>query len=89
MYEEHFMQEGLNLGLTLVALGMGTVFVFLTVLIFCTSLMSKFVMAFEAKTKKPEQPIPVTGQSIIPDAVLTAVISAAIHQHRAAKSKKA
>ncbi len=77
------MQEGL----TLVALGMGTVFIFLTVLIACTSLMSKFVMTYEAKTKKPEQPVPVTGQSKIPDAVLTAVISAAIHQHRAAKKK--
>ncbi len=78
------MQEGL----TLVALGMGTVFIFLVVLIVCTTLMSKFVMSYEAKFKKPEQPIPVAGQSKIPDAVLTAVISAAIHQHRSAKAKK-
>ncbi len=75
------MQEGF----TLVALGMGTVFVFLIVLIACTTLMSKFVMALEARQPKPVQVIPVTGQSKIPDAVLTAVITAAIHQHRAAK----
>ncbi len=79
------MQEGF----TLVALGMGTVFIFLTVLIACTTLMSKFVMALEARQPKPEQamPVPVTGQSKIPDAVLTAVITAAVHQHRAAKKQ--
>lgn len=77
------MQEGF----TLVALGMGTVFVFLIVLIACTTLMSKFVMALEARQPKPVQAISVTGQSKIPDAVLTAVITSAIHKHRAAKKQ--
>jgi oxaloacetate decarboxylase gamma subunit len=66
--------------LTLMLLGMGTVFVFLTVLVFVTATMSALV--------KKYSPAPVTAQRVTgptappEDTTLLAVIAAAIHAHR-------
>jgi len=76
-------------GLGLMVLGMGFVFLFLVILIVATSYMSSFLNKHfpEAEpviqAKKFATPAPAAGSV---DATLTAVITAAIHQHRA-KSK--
>lgn len=61
-------------------LGMGTVFVFLTLLVIVTSIMSSLVQKYgavqPAVLKKPG----ATGQ--LDEATLFAIISAAIHAHR-------
>lgn len=62
------LSEGLNLALY----GMGTVFVFLTMLVFATTFMSWLV----AKTTPPE----VRENGIGPRKL--AAITAAVHQHR-------
>lgn len=62
------LSEGLNLALY----GMGTVFVFLTMLVFATMLMSWVV----AKTSAQEN----SSKSI--DSRKLAAITAAVHQHR-------
>ena len=81
--EQTLLQQGVQLML----FGMGTVFIFLVVLIACTTIMSRAVLRFA-----PEEPqLPATSdvapQSISthnPDrARLIAAISAAVHQHRA------
>ena len=65
----------MQLGFELILMGMGTVFTFLIVLIFCMTLMSKIVMLLENDAIE-------TGGKQIADRTLIAVISAAIHQHR-------
>ncbi|THB67787.1 MAG: oxaloacetate decarboxylase gamma chain [Gammaproteobacteria bacterium] len=77
------MQQGLEL----VFLGMGTVFIFLIVLIVCTTIMSKAVMAFTKNQPQPDTTKPISNSQGLPEPVLAAVITAAIHQHRASKSK--
>ena len=62
------LAEGLNLALY----GMGTVFVFLTLLVFATVLMSRIV----SRTTTEAPP----GQGI--DSRKLAAITAAVHQHR-------
>ena len=42
-------------GVSLMLLGMGTVFVFLSVLVFAVTLMSKLIMAWSKKVSVPEQ----------------------------------
>ncbi|MEF8733991.1 MAG: OadG family protein [Candidatus Accumulibacter meliphilus] len=68
-------------GVTLMFMGMGTVFFFLTLLVVVTSLMSSLIQKYEPKPlimpKTPESPGPLDDQ------ILLAVISAAIHKHRA------
>jgi oxaloacetate decarboxylase gamma subunit len=65
------VSEGLNLALY----GMGTVFVFLTLLVLATMLMSRLVASQEADTIVA---IPADSAS----ARKMAAITAAIHQHR-------
>ena len=67
------LSEGFNLAMY----GMGTVFVFLTLLVFATTLMSWLV----AKT----EPAPSTAESSI-DPRKLAAITAAVHQHRNRKN---
>jgi len=70
------ISEGFNLML----LGMGTVFVFLTLLVFVTSIMSALVEKYgPVQPAGPKNPGAV-GQ--LDEATLLAVISAAIHAHR-------
>ena len=75
----------LEQGLDLMLYGMGTVFVFLTVLVFATRAMSALVGRFE-----PE-PAPVAAQpprAAAADEQLLAVISAAIHAHRQSRKDR-
>jgi oxaloacetate decarboxylase gamma subunit len=65
------VSEGLNLALY----GMGTVFVFLTLLVLATMLMSRLIA--------PEKAVPfVAIPSDLENASKMAAITAAIHQHR-------
>ena len=75
----------INEGLSLMMFGMGFVFIFLTVLVIATSLMSKIVL-----TVAPDKPVPAV-RSFVPvdpadpasDPVLLAVVKDAVRQHRA------
>ncbi|MDP2139475.1 MAG: OadG family protein [Gammaproteobacteria bacterium] len=78
--------EGLNLAM----FGMGTVFVFLVVLIFVTKLMSVMVRALDVNSVRtmaalPVRPradqLPVTGNAG-EDARLRAILSAAVQQYK-------
>ncbi|SMF07844.1 oxaloacetate decarboxylase, gamma subunit [Alteromonadaceae bacterium Bs31] len=81
--KENLWQQGLDLMLY----GMGTVFVFLTLLVICTILMSTLLRRFLG-----EEPEPVvarvdtaSAESVSPKTL--AVIQAAIHAHRAKHQK--
>ncbi|MDH3547683.1 MAG: OadG family transporter subunit [Gammaproteobacteria bacterium] len=63
--------ELINQGLILMLGGMGTVFVFLTILVVVTSLMSRLVMKFEIGTTRAD----ITDDEI-------AAITAAVAAHR-------
>ncbi len=79
--------ELINEGLALMMFGMGFVFVFLTVLVFATSLMSRIVSTFspeEVAATPRRSAVPAAGVSDpASDPVLLAVIGDAIRQHRA------
>ena len=68
---------------TLMGLGMGTVFVFLTLLVFVTSTMSALVDKYVPA--QPAAPQPSTVAAPSEDQSLLAVITAAIHAHRTRK----
>lgn len=74
-------QQLIDQGLELMAAGMGTVFVFLTILVLATTLMSKIIAHF-APT-----PAEVPDKTHLPDAQTVAAISAAIATHRAVRKK--
>ena len=61
-------------------LGMGTVFVFLTILVIVTTIMSALVQKYGAVQPADPEQAGAAGQ--LDDATLLAVISAAIHAHR-------
>lgn len=61
-------------GLDLVIYGMGTVFVFLTLLVFATMAMSKLVLMLS----RDESPVPAAAT----ERKKLAAITAAIHAHR-------
>lgn len=76
MNSGELISEGFNLML----LGMGTVFVFLTILVVVTSIMSSLVQKYGA-VQPADLSIPgAAGQ--LDEATLLAIISAAIHAHR-------
>ncbi|NRB41351.1 MAG: OadG family protein [Pseudomonadales bacterium] len=83
------MQENLlNEGLELMLFGMGTVFVFLTVLVLVTMLMSAIVQRFfpdapEQTLTTTPRPAPVPASNN--DEQLLAVITAAVHKFRSRK----
>lgn len=70
-------------GLELMIFGMGTVFVFLTMLVFVTGFMSKLVIKYapepEPVPAKPARKAPAQGV----DPQLLKVLSAAVKEHRA------
>lgn len=76
------MSEAINLMLV----GMGFVFVFLTILVFATSAMSKMILKY-APAPEPKAPVapPVTPASN--DAQLLAVLSAAVDKYRSDHKK--
>lgn len=74
-------------GLELMLYGMGTVVIFLSLLIVATTLMSRFLGRFF-----PEAPVQPSGATVAAPSAqsvrqdeLVAVISAAVHQHRTGK----
>lgn len=67
-------------GLNLMLYGMGTVFVFLALLVVCTNVMSALVLRFYPETLV-EAPSPVKRQKT-QDPRMIAVIEAAIAEHR-------
>lgn len=76
---ENIITEGLNLML----MGMGTVFVFLTLLVFVTSFMSSLIQKYFPETSAEVLPTAATSLSSGKNnPALLAVISAAIHAHR-------
>lgn len=82
MHSSELISEGINLML----FGMGFVFVFLTLLVAVTSLMSKTVNklvkpAPEAKNK----PAPVSAPAAAGNDELIAVMTAAVHKYRSGK----
>jgi oxaloacetate decarboxylase (Na+ extruding) subunit gamma len=72
--------ELISEGLNLMLLGMGTVFVFLTILVFVTSIMSALVQKYGAVQPTDLNDPGAAGQ--LDEATLFAVITAAIHAHR-------
>lgn len=76
------MENLINQGLELAVLGMGTVFIFLTVLIFATRFMSTLVLRFEAESVEAPAAAVTQGNSPAQQARTIAIISAAITQHR-------
>ncbi|WP_227368991.1 OadG family protein [Halomonas sp. M20] len=75
------MQEGLSL----VAFGMGFVFVFLTLLVFATALMSRLVMSFvpaPVGQEKSSRSTPEGGKGADNHDEMIAVISAAVKRYR-------
>lgn len=76
MNSGELISEGINLML----LGMGTVFVFLTILVFVTSIMSSLVLKYGSVQPTDRNESGAAGQ--LDEVTLLAVISAAIHAHR-------
>lgn len=77
----------LEQGGELMLFGMGTVFVFLALLVVCTSLMSSLLQRYMPEaapaSRSAAKPAAATRASV--DANTVAVISAALHQHRKRK----
>lgn len=78
------MSELLNRGLELAIFGMGTVFVFLTLLVMATVVMSRAILAWDLASvvEEPEQ-IGSDQHSLDRDRRLVAVITAAVQRYRA------
>jgi oxaloacetate decarboxylase gamma subunit len=80
--QENIMAQGIEL----MIYGMGTVVVFLALLVLATTAMSAFITRFFAEAQAPldarRRP---TGGEATDDPELVAVITAAIHQHRNGK----
>ncbi|MDK1023483.1 MAG: OadG family transporter subunit [Gammaproteobacteria bacterium] len=73
------MESMLVKGMELAIYGMGSVFLFLTVLVMATSLMSRLILAFEPE-EVPQRGPKITGQLTEPR--LIAVITATVKQFR-------
>ena len=70
----------LSAAIELMVLGMGTVFVFLTILVYVTATMSALVKKYAPVQPSGQTP---SGTPVQPeDQTLLAVIAAAIHAHR-------
>ncbi len=89
MYDQVFVFDGIKMpellaqAMDLALYGMGTVFTFLTALVFFTSLMSHLVNRFSAPEQIPAAPVQVRSESISP--TLLAAVTAAVKQHRSHK----
>jgi len=80
------MENLLSQGIELAVFGMGTVFVFLAILIFATKAMSSLVLRFEPLASQSTEAA-VTQNAALPDhGRVLAIISAAITQHRNKKT---
>ena len=77
--QESILQQGVDLML----FGMGTVFVFLTVLVIATTIMSSLIARFFPEPEVPMTPRPQAAPAGVNDPKLLAIIKAAVDQHRA------
>jgi oxaloacetate decarboxylase gamma subunit len=78
--EQQLLTDAVNL----MGLGMGTVFVFLSLLVWLTALMSRVVNHLApARPAAVAAPMAVEVSGVEVDQTLLAVIAAAIHAHRA------
>jgi oxaloacetate decarboxylase gamma subunit len=69
-------------GVEIMLFGVGSVFIFLILLIICIRLMSSFISRFDtAPAHRPQTASPVP--EVAADTDVLAAIQAAIHQHRA------
>lgn len=74
----------LSEGFELMLYGMGSVFVFLVLLVLCIRVMSRVVELLSPEQSAPARAIaPAPVRSDLPDGELLAAIQMAIHQHRA------
>lgn len=82
------MQESLiEQGIDLMLFGMGTVVVFLAILVVATLGMSRFIRHFFPEADvSATPPAELNVDPVLPDARLLAAIKAAIEQHRAKRS---
>jgi oxaloacetate decarboxylase gamma subunit len=77
-------QTILQQGVDLMLFGMGTVFVFLTVLVIATTIMSRVVGRFFPDAPEPElTSSPAAAPVGVNDPKLIAIIQDAVNQHRA------
>ena len=80
------MRDGLDplvlAGVELMLVGMGTVFLFLTLLVFVVKLMSAMVARFVTTKDPAAAPVSQTSGRVAIPAAHVAVIAAAINQHR-------
>ena len=78
-----------NQGLELMLFGMGTVLVFLSVLVVSITLMSWILQHYFPEPEVPPGAAPSASalEVTLSDANLVAVISGAIHKHRSKKSQ--
>ena len=74
------MSDLLNNGLELAAFGMGTVFVFLTLLVMATAAMSRIILSLDLATADQG---PAGQRSPDQDRRLVAAITAAVQRYRA------
>ena len=78
--------ELISQGVELMFLGMGTVFVFLALLVFVVSRMSRFAGWVESRLPKPATPVATPAASAIGSGEHIAAITAAVHLYRARRS---
>jgi oxaloacetate decarboxylase gamma subunit len=82
------MQEDLIAkGLELMLFGMGTVVLFLLLLVLATGMMSRLMARYFPELQSPEATVPTPADTVTAtadDPHLVAVITAAVHRHRAA-----
>lgn len=79
------MDNLVSQGFELALFGMGTVFVFLALLIFATKLMSALVLRYEPVVSISSADTVAQAASAPDPGRLVAIISAAIAQHRSSK----
>jgi oxaloacetate decarboxylase gamma subunit len=84
------MDSLVSQGINLAIFGMGTVFVFLTVLIFATRLMSYLVNRFsiEKSDSDSNSPHDLDSRPTEPTAQTIAIITAALQEHRRVVSNR-
>lgn len=80
----------LQQGVDMLIVGMGTVFVFLTILVIATAVMSALIARYlpEPEPLPPRQPGPAPALQQGVDPTTLAVIRAALEQHRARSGRK-
>ncbi len=76
------MIEQLNIGVELMFIGMGIVFIFLVLLIVVVNFMSAMVLRYFPETPETQTVVPVNPTDANEKSKIAA-IGAAIHQHRA------